>query len=88
MTNTPKTIREWLQQLPEPYQSQAVANVLPTNLDSERAMLFLATDIMELDWPLIVSSVVKGAFDWKSSNEGADYWATLCLKLDRGESLI
>lgn len=88
MENTPKTIREWLQQLPEPYQSQAIANAVPGNLDSERAMLFIATYTMALDWPLNVSSVLKGAFDWISSNEGTDYWVTLSLKLDAGEPLI
>lgn len=88
MTNTPKTIREWLQQLPEPYQSQAIANVLESNLDSERAMLFLTRDIMLLDWPLNLSSIVKGAFDWKSSKEKSEYWAQVCMKLDAGEPLI
>ena len=88
MTKTPKTIREWLQQLPEPYQSKAIANVVPTNLDSERAMLFLTKDLMELDWPLNLSSVLKGVFDWKSSTEKSEYWANVCLKLDAGEPLI
>lgn len=85
----PQTIRQYLQQLPEPYQSQAIANVNPQdNLDSERAFLFLSNWILDLDWPMDVSSVIKGSFDWKSSREGQAYWKKVCEKLDNEEPLI
>lgn len=85
----PQTIRQYLEQLPEPFQSQAMANVTPQeNLDSERAFIFLSNWVMELDWPLNLSSVIKASFSWKSSREGTAYWKKVCDKLDAEEPLI
>jgi hypothetical protein len=54
-----KTIKQWLQELPEPYQAQALANLEWEGQDEvhptlERALYF--------------------AFNFSRSNEGGKYW--------------
>jgi hypothetical protein len=67
-----KTIREWLEELPEPYRSQALAN------RSER------TDPVKADTQ---ADAVGMAFDWGSSPEGGKYWSWLCGRLRAGEPI-
>ena len=54
-----KTIEEWLDQLPEPYRSQAINSSIKETLnlrcDTARAAL-------------------SGAFVWADSKEGRHYW--------------
>ena len=54
-----KTIKEWLETLPEPYRSEALSNS-----DSEQL-------IKEIE---SVSLAIRGAFIWKDSKEGQGYW--------------
>lgn len=58
-----KTIREWLELLPEPYEGQALTNsVGKESLDLEENTLFDA---------------LVSAFIWNESAEGEEYWRTL-----------
>ena len=59
MENTTKTIREWFQELPEPYASQAIANSLPGNLMATCDNIFMAFSC---------------GFTFKNSKEGLGYW--------------
>lgn len=54
-----KTIREWLEELPEPYRSQALENMDIEDADIEH-------DNFE--------RALCGAFLWMDSPEGWDYW--------------
>ncbi len=55
------TIREFFQNLPEPYRTQAFANVV---------------NLQNLD-ELCISpkGAMRGAFVWSRSNEGQKYWS-------------
>lgn len=61
-----KTIREWLEELPEPYRTQAIENVV------ERNPFELAENIEQALWM---------AFSWMNSPQGGDYWCSLHDKL-------
>lgn len=54
-----KTIREWLEELPEPYRTQALNNA--DNLDSKALFKSLY-------------NVLQEAFIWEESPEGGNYW--------------
>lgn len=54
-----KTIREWIEELPEPYRTQAIDNTSESVLTVEEQSLYEA---------------VIGAFNWKESTEGFKYW--------------
>ncbi len=86
-----QTLRDWLQELPEPYQSKAMANVErqdPVILDSKSYMLEAAADLMEYDIPLNLGTVLQGAFSWATSTEGPEYWKSVRLRIDVGLPLI
>jgi hypothetical protein len=55
-----KTIKEYLETLPEPYRSQALKNTYKIHLDEA------GKDS--------VGHALKSAFFWESSPEGHDYW--------------
>ena len=55
-----KTIREWLEELPEPYRTQAINNTSESVLMVEEESL---------------SEAVTGAFSWWDSPEGLEYWS-------------
>jgi len=62
-----KTMLEWLQQLPEPYRTQAIDNVEPLRL--------LLTGYSGLSgWS---SGVLPEAFVWSYTPEGKEYWKEL-----------
>lgn len=54
-----KTIREWLEELPEPYRSEALKNADKDKLDAMEDLL---------------SHAIAEAFDWEDSPQGFDYW--------------
>jgi len=60
-----KTIREWLEQLPEPYRGQAMANMdiqRPGDLGGEHPC---------------IRNAIEAAFRWDDSKEGHEYWSDL-----------
>lgn len=64
-----KTIREWFEELEEPYRTQAISNSKkfnPGGLDLQDRSL---------------SDALTSAFLWESTPEGHDYWHSLFLKL-------
>lgn len=62
-----KTIKEWLNELPEPYRSEALANVDPTYIDYKEETGSLAEALFH-------------AFSWDASAQGHDYWQILCTE--------
>lgn len=61
-----KTIRDWLEELPEPYKTQAIDNAPENNLKCQDDSLHEA---------------LAGAFFWSYTKEGYDYWDNLYTKL-------
>ncbi len=72
-TQRAKTIKEWLEELPEPYRTQALLNIE----NRSRKNLIMSS----------LKNALNFAFDWDNSKEGFDYWAKLFLKIKRNESL-
>lgn len=71
-----KTIKEWLEELPEPYRTQAIDNM---NQATERHGL--RVDLIEEE---SLSKALCGAFSWALSKEGASYWSYLYeMKLNK-----
>lgn len=68
-----KTILEWLNEFPEPYRSQALANAAKADL------LCVKADTQ--------ADAISMAFDWNSSPEGGKYWSWLCGRLKTGETV-
>lgn len=62
-----KTIREWLEELEEPYKSQAIQNA--ENESEYNDYLDEARDSL--------AGAVLGAFTWEYSPEGDKYWSDL-----------
>ena len=54
-----KTIKEWLEELPEPYRTQAINNT------SEQNSLKLKSSL---------SDAIYSAFAWSKTPEGLQYW--------------
>lgn len=61
-----KPIKQWLEELPEPYRTQALENI--HYYDLERKCPNLPTAVFL-------------PFDWSSSKQGFDYWNELHEKL-------
>lgn len=57
-----KTIREWLEELPEPYRTQAIDNTMERELSQAEPSMHEA---------------ILGAFVWEETIEGFYYWAKL-----------
>jgi len=64
-----KTIRELLEQLPEPYRSQAIANSTANELKKVDG---------SIDSPRVA---LQTAFIWQDSREGLSYWRDFYLTL-------
>lgn len=67
-----KLIREWLQQLPEPYREKALANFA---LEKERQDSTASS----------IALALAGAFSWGMTVEGYEYWAELQRTLFNNE---
>jgi hypothetical protein len=59
-----KTIKEWLEELPEPYRSEALENSEDWSWDNKQEVKSLAT-------------ALDCAFIWSLSPQGQDYWMKL-----------
>lgn len=59
-----KTVTEWFNTLPEPYRSQAFANVVHQNREHELG-----------DYVPRLIDAVTMMFRWEISNEGHNYWS-------------
>lgn len=57
-----QTIKEWLEELPEPYRTQALTNARPDRLTIKRTS---------------ITSAIDNAFSWSDSQEGHVYWSKL-----------
>ncbi len=68
-----KTVREWLECLPEPYRGQALANAEKSNmLDGRHESLYDA---------------LSSAFYWEGSPQGHDYWSEYSSTVYVGEAV-
>lgn len=63
-----KTIREWLEELPEPYKTQAKQNTKKLS-------------VFKLEEPTL-SDAVMSAFRWETTPEGLNYWMNLYDELE------
>lgn len=63
-----KTIKEWLETLPEPYREQALNN-------SKEMNITLNSKVERL------TSAISFSFIWSNSPEGFDYWWDLIKEL-------
>lgn len=61
-----KSIRQWLNELPEPYRSQALESADKKMLDNRR---------------MRQSDALSSAFVWKRSPEKEQYWKDLWVQL-------
>lgn len=57
-----KTVKEWLDELPEPYRTQALEQTSNSRLKETEGSMY---------------STLSGIFVWSESHEGADYWSQL-----------
>ena len=67
-----KTIREWLEQLPEPYRSRAIGQI-----DTWFGMPCGSIHN--------VADAISWFADWNKTKEGAAYWTNLCQRAEDGE---
>lgn len=65
-----KTIKEWLESLPEPHRTQALAN---------------ASDSLTTTTPSLTSAIA-GGFAWAYSPEGYEYWDDFFHTIDQQET--
>jgi hypothetical protein len=65
-----KTIKEWLNLLPEPYKTQSLNNLNPEKGDIIKYHL---------------EDAVVGAFKWDDSVEGTQYWIKITDQIISGE---
>jgi hypothetical protein len=61
-----KTILEWLQELPEPYRSEAIENVIKAKRTQKRDSL---------------EDALLSAFPWEKTKQGWEYWDNLHTKI-------
>lgn len=62
-----KTIREWLEELPEPYRSQALEN----------AMKYNPTDIDKTPIYQTLTCALRESFIWGQTEQGYKYWSDI-----------
>lgn len=67
-----KTIKQWLETLPEPYRGQALAN-----LEKEESDHIVSSDCEAVNW----------AFNWGESPEGFEHWYAVYRHLKHGDPL-
>ena len=65
-----KTIKQWLEELPEPYRTQALENYQDFFYQDEEPINY-------------ISDAINWAFRWESSKEGYDYWFNFWEKLSK-----
>jgi len=65
-----KTVKEWLETLPEPYRTQALENAIKSKLDDSS--------------PDFGSAVIMG-FIWEKSPQGWDYWNKIFIRASNEE---
>lgn len=65
-----KTIKEWLDQLPQPQRHEAINNVI-----NQHGAIALENKVRSL------TKAIQWGFDWDRSPEGAQYWYNLYLKI-------
>ena len=58
-----KTIRQWLEELPDPYRTQALENIRVKEV----------LDLPELSF----SVALRSAFTWDATPQGYDYWSAV-----------
>lgn len=63
-----KTIREWFEEFPEPYKSQALKNINPLHSNIIKPSKYDA---------------LYTAFKWESTSEGGEYWVDFLLTLKK-----
>lgn len=87
-----KTYRQLFALLPEPYASQAVANVedeeaIARDRSGEdfRSRLDRAPTLDTLEGETDLSTAIAAGFDWRGSPEGWDYWNAIEGRAARGE---
>lgn len=68
-----KTIREWLEELPEPYRTQALENFDIEGIDN----ILVST---------LADAINKG-FIWFTTPQGEPYWFNIHRKIYKNESL-
>jgi len=66
-----KTIREWLETLPEPYRSQALENTEEYKLSEDK------DDCL--------SEAIESAFTWKLTKQGLQYWINVFDSVENAE---
>ncbi len=64
-----KTIREWLEELPEPYRAKALSNFAKEEKDRQE------------NTASSLGIALAGAFAWGKTSEGWEYWNDLCNSL-------
>ena len=65
-----KTVKDWLDELPQPYRFEAINNVI--NDRGAKALLRTSESL---------SDALKIAFYWDEAPEGANYWRHLFAKI-------
>jgi len=65
MKTEEKTIAEWFEELPEPYKTKALDNVM-----SQNSVTLVSSDTS-------LSDALVGAFDWSITPEGFYFWNEL-----------
>ena len=67
-----KTVKEWLQELPEPQRSEALFNVENHNYNPE----FIMSSKHES-----IKDALTRSFIWAKSEQGHDYWSLIQANL-------
>lgn len=87
-----QTLRAWLQELPEPYQSQAIEAIETQNpglgVDGPEGLAELMRIAVSGDKEFNLAFIILNSFSWGRSAEKATYWHSVWGKLDAGEPLI
>ena len=71
-----KTIKEWYEELPEPYRTQAI-----TNCETQSPKGY---DILN-SFSQCKSRAIAQGFFWQTSPEGEEYWSEINLTLEADE---
>lgn len=65
-----KTIKEWLETLPEPYRTEALENA----------------DKRDLKYPQpSLAEAISASSVWVDTTQGHDYWEDICIRAEAGE---
>jgi hypothetical protein len=67
-----KTAKEWFEQLPEPYRTQAIENWEKSKISDKE------NPVISLNWAL-------DTFIWKKTIQGGDYWQVIWDRAFKGE---